>query len=163
MSVVVLGLISFPGSAVADEETEEFSAAIEISLHLEIFEQNQIDFGTVGRPSSGTNQLVLDWDSGDLTIEGDGDAFYVDGADRGRYRIQGPADETVEITTTIGDFGVDGIEVEETHMEGETNSQTVDLNPSGFYFAEVGGVLTLTSDAPAGVHTADFFITANHP
>jgi hypothetical protein len=160
---IVAALCLASTAAMADEVDEEFQASITISLNLEIMEQNEIDFGTIGRPSVGSNTITLDWDSGDIEIGGGGDAFYVEGAQNGRYRVRGPRDEDIVVTATIGSFGVPGIEVEETIVEGQSGSFLAQLNPSGMFFAHIGGVLTLTPDAPAGLHTANFYITANYP
>ena len=162
VAALTVGMSLLAVEAQASEEADG-QASIQISLNLEIFEQKELDFGMIGRPSSGSNTVTLDWDSGDVTIGGDGDGFYVEGAESGRYRIEGPSGEDIEVTATIGDFGVDGIEVEETHVNGTSNQEIVQLNPSGMFFAEIGGVLLITSEAPAGLHTADFFITANYP
>lgn len=161
---IALAWLLIPSIAHAGDETQG-TAEINISLDLEIHEQDPIEFGTITRPSSGTgdNQVTLDWESGDVTVTGDGNGFHVDGGQRGRYRVRGPRDEEVEITATIGDFGVPGITVEETHLEGEQDSVTVELNPSGMFFAELGGVLTINSDVPEGVHTAEVYVTANFP
>lgn len=156
-------MLLFPLQATAGEADEEGTATIDISLNLDITERDPIDFGIIGKPSEDSNTITLNWQNGQLNIEGDGDAFYVDGAQNGRYQVWGPEGEEVEITGLIEDFDAEGIDVEETHLEGESNSEIVELPGSGVYNARVGGVITIDADAETGVHTTDFHITATYP
>lgn len=163
LAALTLAVLTFLGLSSISAEEQNVEGYITISIPLDIHEQAQIDFGRVTRPTTGTNTFTLDWNNSQVTVTGGGDGFYVDGAERGRYRVRGPSGDTVEITATIGSFGVAGITVVETHLNGTSNTYTAVLNPSGMFFAHVGGVLTIGPDAPAGLHTANFYITANYP
>lgn len=153
-------------------DDENFDVGIELTVPLEINEQNPVDFGRIGRPSDTAVQVTLDWNNGTLSVEGE-DVLAEDG-ENGRYQIWGPTGDEVEVTVTTGEFDdVEGVSIEEMHLnDDEDNTHNVEFtgqnsgggnenNPQGQPL-EIGGVVTVEPDAETGEHQTDLLLTATH-
>lgn len=161
--VLMAGTFALAGDAAADETEDDFGATLEVSINLEIEEMDPLHFGIVGRPTTGSNTIELNWQNGQVDVGGDGDAYYVDGAERGHYQVEGPEGADIEVEAIIGDFGVDGLEVQQTYIENDDSTYQTSLSQAGVTEPlRVGGVVELTPEVPTGVHTANLYITASY-
>lgn len=163
--VMMLGV----GSAHAQAQANG-TANVEVHDQLNLNEISPIDFGQIYRPTTGSSTFELYWISNGrgwgtttMTISGGGDGSHVGGEQHGRYMIRGPRRQVVQISASIGSFNVPGIIVEQTFVNGRSNIQTEQLDGGGFRRLRVGGVITVTSSAALGAHTADVYVIANFP
>lgn len=166
--VACLGILWTADAAAEDEENTQ--ASISITFPIEVDEQQELYFGEYLTPRDDFNAFQLHWETGDITmVDGDGDAEYVEGAQYGQYRLQGPSDTEIELVAEIEDFDEEGIEVTELHLEGESNSVTVQTtaggvipppNGPGPHF-QLGGIVEISPDAPAGTHVTTLSISAH--
>lgn len=167
--VAVVLTYGFEAQAQEEEQQDDFIADIEISIPLEINEQNPVSFGIVGRPADSSSTITLDWNNGNLIV--DGEQIVAEDGEAGQYHVRGPSGAEIEVVAVLEDFDdVTGLSVEETHIEGESNTTVVevtgnqgggDSNPTGPPMG-VGGVITLEPGVEPGFHQTDLVITARY-
>lgn len=171
VSVVVTLVVMTLGVGSAHAQAQANGTAnVEVHEQLNLNEIAPIDFGQIYRPTTGSNTFELywilrgrGWGTTTITTSGGGDGRHVGGEQHGRFMIRGPQRQVVQISASMGSFNVPGIIVEQTFLNGRSNIQTEQLDGAGFRRLRIGGVITVTSSAALGAHTADVYVTANFP
>ena len=158
-------VLFFATSAQAAEE--DFDATIEIIANLAIDEVELLDFGTVGKPTAGSETVTLNGEQ-NATADVSGDGFAVDGTSSpGAYLITGNdgVDVTVEggITT---DFQANGVTLTALEIENSgfspSPSQVVNLDGDGLATIYVGGTVEVESTADEGPTDAVITLTVSY-
>lgn len=155
-AIVVLG-----GASTALAANFTGTGSITILESLAVSEESGVDFGYIHRPSSGTNTFMLSYSDNSVTTEGTGDAQLVEGTSTsGLYLISGAPEQAIQVSVSIVDFTDPGISIVEAHVNGLSDTANGQLDESGVYAAQVGGVVSISSDAGLGTHTTDIIVTA---
>lgn len=150
----------------ADETTDDFDAVMEVVENMEIEIQQHVDFGTVIRPSSDYTDFRLHWDANDVSVVGgDGDGAYIGGAQRGMFTVQ-PVTDDIDVTVTIEDFEEGGIDIIATHLNGDDDTDSHEFTPGQgppptTFEGEVGGIIRIHDDAPAGEAVSEVHVYVN--
>jgi hypothetical protein len=162
VTALVFALVSFAATTAAAQEAEG-TAEIEIIANLEIEEIELIQFGTIGKPTAGTQTFTLDPATGNVD-DTDDDGFAVDGtSSAGLYAVTGNNGESVTVLADIDDdFDLNGVSLTGLDIEGAGDEFTFALDGAGEGEINVGGTVTVDSTADEGTSTANVTLTASY-
>lgn len=158
----VFSFVAFAATTATAQEAEG-TAEIEIISNLEIEEIEIIQFGTIGKPTDGTQTFTLDPDTGEVDDSED-DGFAVDGeSSAGVYAVTGNNDEEVTITADVDvDFDLAGVSLASLDVNGGGEVVDILLDGAGEAEINVGGTVNVDHDAAEGTSTADVVLTASY-
>jgi hypothetical protein len=155
--LAVGGLVLLPvGNGRADNPgiPAQFDAQADVEIVdlITIEENENLDFGTVAKPSSGTTDFTVGTD-GSMTVAGsDGQA--ISGHQPGQYDVSGTDSAPYTFTVTPGSCDDAGLT-----LGTMTNSAGPTLDDMD---VKVGGTLTVNASTEIGNHTCNYQVTANY-
>lgn len=149
------GLAATPALA---QTTNSVSGSITVVQPvLEVTKNNDLSFGAVMRPTSGSGTISIDANTGNVSVSNL--AQVGNSATRASFSIVGQANANIQVTypgsltlTRTGGTETLNINITSTMGGGQINSS----GSATFY---LGGQATLQSTTPAGSYTAAFNVT----
>lgn len=132
------------------------NAAIDILAPISIEELDNLAFGSIVPPSSGTQKFKIDEATGGTAITGAGTGgAFITGNHRGRYSISGANGAGYTLTSSTGSC-TDAVNLQLTSIAVEYVGT---LNEIPVY---VGGTLQVKSTVSPGNYTCGYTLSANY-
>lgn len=161
---LILGIAAVGSSAVY-AATETGTAHVEILTNLTITEIDQMDFGIIAMPSTGTDSFSLD--SGGTVTHTGTDGTHSPGTQVvGSYDLTGEPGRLVDISTTVTSDFAAGVRLTEITLDDQVSNAgtpaTTTLDAGGAASALMGGTVEVDAGATTGAHTASIDIVANY-
>lgn len=148
IALAVIGSLFIAGSALAASDTA--TASVDIVSALSVLQSQDMSFGDVVPPSSGSQDFVLSA-TGNMTPAG-GDGQYIGNAQQAIFDVAGTQGMAVDVTAAVdADFANSNLTLAALTTGGTANSA---IPAGGTGTVTVGGTLTVDTGAPAGNHTA---------
>lgn len=156
-------------SSIANAVVENTDAVVTVIVPVAITENLDLQFGKVGRPTSGTNDVTIST-ADTRTLTGAGDASLVSGGTEraAEFTITATAGETLTIEASETS-SVTGLSVDDFVGKYDGGSDIgIDPADSATVTAvasatlEVGATLAIDNTASAGVNTLAFDLTVNY-
>lgn len=142
--------------------TQSTTATTRIISPITLTKNSDLAFGTIVKPSSGTNTVTIDASTGARTKTGAGDAALATSTTgRAAYTVGGEGGQGFSITvpaTVDMSNGSDNLTVTLTKTAA-TGSLSGTLGSAGTATFGVGGSFDVASTTPSGNYTASFDVT----
>lgn len=124
---------------------------------ISIAKNTDLQFGSVVRPSAGTNDVVIDATTGARTLSGAGDAaLTASTAGRATYTVTGQADATFSISTPATFDMANGGDTLTVTLASSAATGTLTAGTASF---GVGGSFPIDDDTTTGAYTGAFDVT----
>ncbi len=118
-------------------------------------------WGTVARPTSGTCGYLLSPTTVLVSVvSGSGFSFLDGGA--GSCLLTGLAFRTISYSVSVGPFSGTGISVTAAYIGGNSSSGSTSFGLLGTLTLGVGGILSVSSSASAGIQSATVTVTVSY-
>jgi hypothetical protein len=160
LGAAVLAAISSPAFA-QDTNTAAATGSATVVQAITVHKDTDLQFGSVAKPTTGSNTITIDASSGTRTKGGAGDAALITSTTgRATYTVSGAASTAYSITLPSSTFSL--------AKSGGTTPMTVTLARSatsgtlgvgGTDTFGVGGVFTIASTTETGAYTGTFDVT----
>ena len=128
---------------------------------ITITKNNDLAFGTIVKPTSGTATVAIDGTTGVRTVTGTV-AANATGVSRGLFTVSGEGAQHFSITvpsTFSMTAGTNSLVVTTTNPTGATGLLSGAIGSTGSLSMGVGGSFNLTSSTASGAYTGNFVVT----
>jgi hypothetical protein len=163
-SATLLGGISAPAMA-SDTASTTTNGTSRIIQSITITENSALAFGTIVRPTSGTNDISIDATTGARSKSGAGDAaLAASTSGRASYTVGGEGGQTFSISTPSTfsmSSGANSLVVT-LSTSAATGTLSGSLGSSGTATFGVGGTITVPSTQSSGAYTGSFATTVTY-
>lgn len=161
LSAAALGAVASPAFAQASAAASTTSTT-RILQGISATTTTNLAFGTVVRPSTGTNSVVIDATTGARTITGAGDAAAVTSTtSRAAYAVAGEGGQTFSVSvpaTVTMTSGANNLVVTTTNT-GATGTLSGTIGSAGTATVGVGGSFPIAAATATGNYTVTFNTT----
>jgi hypothetical protein len=155
LSAAALGAVASPAFAQASAGSST-TGTTRILQGISIAKTTDLAFGTIVRPSTSTNSVVINETTGARTVTGGGDAVLVTStSSRAAYTVTGEGAQTFSVTVpaTFNTLVVT------TTNTGATGTLSGTIGASGTATVGVGGSFPLATSTATGNYTGTFTTT----
>jgi hypothetical protein len=161
-SVALLGL----AATAIPQATGTGTASVNCVVAIAVTETATTDWGKVARPSNGTTDYTLDWDTGAVTLSGSTSTGYTgytyDTGHKGAWAVTGDPDATYSFSAAIGTFSGTGVTVQAAHINGTSDTGSGTLSGTGTATLNTGGIIRVSAAAGTGSHSATVTISVDY-
>lgn len=161
LSAAALGAVASPAFAQASAGSST-SGTTRIIQGISIAKTTDLVFGTVVRPSTSTNSVVINETTGARSVSGGGDAVLVTStSSRAAYTVTGEGAQTFSVTVpaTFNMTSGPNTLVVTTTTTGATGTLSGTIGASGTATVGVGGSFPLATSTATGNYTGTFTTT----
>jgi hypothetical protein len=169
--------VSAANGSSATVSTGSMTATVLRTPSLKILNNSALDFGTIVRPSIGSNTISLPASTGTLSVTGAGNAvaLHPGAATRVKMELSGEGHQTVSVSVTPSLVTLSSTVGTTTSTLTMVSSYTaqgtqqlsgtaggVGAATSGTLDFYVGGAFAISSTTPTGVYTGNIIVTAQY-
>ncbi|MDQ3223866.1 MAG: DUF4402 domain-containing protein [Gemmatimonadota bacterium] len=162
-------LITVSGAGNPSGSTATGSFAANVRRPISISRASHLAFGTVVRPTTGSNTIAIDATSGTRSMAGGGNAALRSSTtSRAQFTVTGESGQAFDITAlpaTVTMTSPGGGSIPVTLSRTHTNPVSISggsTSAAGTVTIGVGGSFTITSTTPTGAYSATFPITVTY-
>jgi hypothetical protein len=156
--------ISGEGNPSGSASNGSFSATVHRPIALA--RDSDLAFGTIARPTTGTNRITINQGTGNRTITGSGDGALVGGgASRAALTVSGEGGQAISIaapSTLVMTQASGGTLTANLVTSNSSDALSGGVGSSGTATISVGGSLDVSHTTEAGGYTGTFLITVQY-
>lgn len=162
-------LVTVSGTGNPSGSASSGSFTANVRRPISIARDSHLAFGSVVRPSTGSNTIAIDATSGIRSMGGGGNgALRTSTTSRAQFTVTGESGQTFNITnvpTTLTMMSPGGGSIPVTLTSSHTNPVSISgggTSTPGTVIIGVGGSFTITNTTPTGAYSATFPITVTY-